>query len=132
MNIKNILTVDDYPLAAYTVKKTIQAFSKFKCDVKDFENPLTLLEVFQKDFETIDMVVTDFEMPELRGNELILKLREIKPNIKIVVISAWLDSTSSEDQYLVEKEVKKLNPDLIFSKPFPDNWVQRLDEVLEQ
>ena len=130
MNRKKILTVDDYPLAAYTVKKTIQAFSKFNCEIQDFENPRTLLETFQKDYENIDMVVTDFEMPELRGNELIVKLREIKPDTKIVVISAWLDSTAGEDQHLVEKEVKTLKPDLIFSKPFPNNWIEQLDEVL--
>jgi len=131
MNTKRILTVDDYPLAAYTTKRTIQVFSKFKCDIQEFENPLILLEVFKNEFKNIDLIVTDFEMPEMKGNELILRLREIKPDIKIVVISAWLDSTTGNDKHLVEVELKTLKPDLVFSKPFPKNWVKQLDDLLE-
>jgi CheY-like chemotaxis protein len=132
MNIKKILTVDDYPLAAYTTKKTIQAFSSHKCEIEDFENPLILLEVFKQDPESIDMVVTDYEMPELRGDELIKELRKIKPNIKVVVISAWLDSVRGDDEHLIEKEVKELNPNYILSKPFPDNWIDKLDDILAE
>lgn len=132
MNVKKILTVDDYPLAAYTVKKTIQAFSKFKCEIDDFENPLTLLEVFKADFKHIDMVITDYEMPELKGGELIQELRKINPNVKIVVISAWLDSTTGADKHLVEKEVEGLAPDLIFAKPFPEDWIEQIDALLEK
>ncbi len=131
MNMKRILTVDDYPLAAYTTKKTIEAFSKHKCNIDDFEDPILLLEEFSKDPNSIDMVVTDYEMPGLRGDELIKELRKLKPSIKIVVISAWLDSVAGEDKHLVEKEVKALNPDYILSKPFPDDWIDKLDEVLE-
>jgi len=131
MTKKRILTVDDYPLAAYTVRKTIEAFSRHECDIEDFENPMDLLEVFDRDPQSIDMVITDFEMPQLRGNELIKRLRELKPDLKIVVISAWLDSSTEDNQQLVEKEVRALNPDLICSKPFPDNWIELLDNILE-
>ena len=130
MSVKKILTVDDYPLAAYTTKKTIETFSSLRCDIDDFEDPLVLLEVFKKDFQNIDMVITDYEMPGLRGDELIVELRKIKPDIKIVVISAWLDSVAGEDKHLVEKEVKALHPNYILSKPFPDDWIERLDEIL--
>ena len=120
-----------FPLhAAYTTKKTIEAFSSHKCEIEDFENPLELLEVFKKNSELIDMVVTDYEMPGLRGSELIKELRKVKPEIKVVVISAWLDSATGEDKHLVEKEVKALNPDYILSKPFPDNWIEKLDKIL--
>ena len=53
MQIKRILTVDDYPLAAYTVKKTIEAFSRHKCRISEFENPLVLLIKFQEEFEPL-------------------------------------------------------------------------------
>jgi len=69
MSIKTIYAVDDYPLAAYTIKRTIETFSKHKCQVFDFEEPLTLLEKFKQEFQTVDMVVTDYEMPTLHGNE---------------------------------------------------------------
>ena len=132
MSIKRIYTVDDYPLAAYVVKRTIESLSRHQCVVSDFESPALLLHRFKQKFEEIDMVITDYEMPELRGNELIKELREIKPTIQIVVVSAWLDDTTGEDRHLVGKEVKALNPDLILSKPFPPKWVSRIDELLEK
>jgi len=132
MSVKKILTVDDYPLAAYTTKKTIEAFSTHECEIKDFENSLTLLEVFKQDPESIDMVITDYEMPELRGSELIKELRKVKPDIKVVVVSAWLDSTTGEDNHLVKKKLSELNPDYILSKPFPENWIVKLDKILAQ
>lgn len=131
MREKKIFTVDDYPLAAYTTKKTIEKLSKHTCKVIDFESSVVLLSRFKKDYESVDMVVTDFEMPNLRGNELIEELRKIKPNIKIVVTSAWLDTTSSEGKELIGKEVKSLEPDLILAKPYPENWVTMVDELLD-
>ncbi|HHS93462.1 MAG TPA: response regulator, partial [Campylobacterales bacterium] len=101
------------------------------CKVIDFESSVVLLSRFKKDYESVDMVVTDFEMPNLRGNELIEELRKIKPNIKIVVTSAWLDTTSSEGKELIGKEVKSLEPDLILAKPYPENWVTMVDELLD-
>ena len=131
MSKKNIYTVDDYPLAAYTVKRTIETLSQNDCIVKDFESPLALLDNFRKEYKNIDMVVTDYEMPEVRGNILIKMLREIKPEIKIIVVSAWLDSIDS-DNHLIRKEVQALNPDLILSKPFPKGWVTELDLILNK
>jgi len=132
MSVKKILTVDDYPFAAYTTKKTIEAFSTHDCEIKDFENSLTLLEVFKQDPESIDMVITDYEMPDLRGNELINELREIKPSIKVVVVSAWLDSSTGENDQLLKEDIMKLNPDYVLSKPFPENWIVNLDRILDQ
>ena len=132
MSIKKILTVDDYPLAAYTTKRIIKAFSSHTCEIEDFENPIILLDVFRDNYQDIDMVITDYEMPGLRGDQLIKELREIKPSIKIVVISAWLDSTSGDGQHLIEKEVKALSPNLILSKPFPDGWIETLDKILDE
>ena len=132
MKTKRILTVDDYPLAAYTVKKTIEAFSKHKCDISAFENPIVLLMKFQEEYENVDLVITDFEMPELHGSELIKKLREIKPDVKIIVISAWLDSLAGPNDDFIEKQIKQLKPDYILSKPFPHNWMDKVDEILSQ
>lgn len=131
MSDKTIYAVDDYPFAAFTTRKTIEKLSKHDCEVIDFESPVVLLSRFKKDYENVDLIVTDFEMPNLRGNELIGELRKIKPNIKIVVASAWLDTTSSGGKELIGKEVKSLNPDLVLAKPYPINWVNMIDELLD-
>ncbi|CAA6813274.1 MAG: Unknown protein [uncultured Sulfurovum sp.] len=132
MTEKKIFVVDDYPYAAYITKKTISALSKHDCTVVDFESPVLLLDRFKLEFEDILMVITDYEMPNLRGDELIEELRKIKPDIKIVVMSAWLDTSKEEDEMLIGKQVKAQHPDLILEKPFPENWVGKIDTLLEQ
>ncbi|CAA6817559.1 MAG: Unknown protein [uncultured Sulfurovum sp.] len=132
MSKKKIFVVDDYPFAAYATKKTIGILSKHDYVVVDFESPVVLLDRFKLEFEDVVMVITDYEMPNLRGSELIEELRKIKPDIKIVVMSAWLDTSTSEDKQLIGKEVKAQNPDLILAKPFPENWVNKVDEILEE
>jgi len=131
MESKRIYTVDDYPLAAYTVKRTIEKLSHHQCIVSDFESPIVLMKNFEKEFQNIDMIITDYEMLNLRGNELIKQVRSIKSNIKIIIISAWLDSNKASDKDSIKQEVKELAPDLILSKPFPTNWVEQLDKILE-
>ena len=131
MSKKNIYTLDDYPHAAYTVRKTIEILSKSDCIVNDFESPLVLLDNFRDNYEKIDMVITDYEMPDFRGDVLIKMIRDIKPDIKIVVVSAWLDSTSP-DNNSIKKEIQALNPDLILPKPFPANWVTEVDLILKK
>lgn len=44
-----------------------------------------------------DLVITDIEMPELNGLEMSKKIKELHPNIPIVVISAYSNSS-----YLIE------------------------------
>lgn len=132
MSKKKIFVVDDYPFAAYSTKKTIGILSKHKHDVVDFESPVVLLNRFKSEFEDTVMVITDFEMPNLRGNELIEELRKIKPEIKIVVMSAWLDTSTKDNNQLIEKEVTAYKPDLILAKPFPENWVEKIDKILEE
>lgn len=132
MSANKIYVVDDYPLAAYTIKRTIEALSQHKCKVFDFESSTLLLERFKKEFAEVELVVTDYEMPDIKGSELIQRLREIKPDIKIIVISAWLDSSAGEDRHSVEKEVKALKPDLILSKPILHQWINDFDAILDQ
>jgi len=51
---------------------------------------------------------------------------------KVVVVSAWLDSSSGEDDHLLKEEINKLNPDYVLSKPFPNDWIIHLDKILDQ
>lgn len=50
-------------------------------------NGIQALELIQK--EKIDMLITDIRMPGLNGLELIEKVREVSPDIKIMIISGY-------------------------------------------
>jgi CheY-like chemotaxis protein len=74
-----------------------------------------------------DVVVTDIIMPEEDGLKVIMKIREIKPIIKIIAISGG--GKAGPGSYL--NLAKALGANAIFSKPFPVNdLITKIEELL--
>ncbi len=65
----------------------------------------------------VDLVVTDLIMPEEDGLKVIMKLRELKPKLKLIAISGG--GKAGPGSYL--KLAKALGADAVFSKPFSIN-----------
>lgn len=75
-----------------------------------------------------DAVVTDLIMPEEDGLKVIMKLRELKPSLKIIAISGG--GKAGPGSYL--NLAKALGADAIYSKPFSINdMITRIEELLE-
>jgi len=74
-----------------------------------------------------DLVITDIIMPEEDGLKVILKLREIKPALKVIAISGG--GKAGPGGYL--NLARALGADAIFSKPFSVNeLIKKIDELL--
>jgi DNA-binding response OmpR family regulator len=74
-----------------------------------------------------DLVVTDLIMPEEDGLKVIIKLREIKPSIKIIAISGG--GKVGPGSYL--NLAKALGADAIFSKPFSTrDLIAKIEELV--
>jgi DNA-binding response OmpR family regulator len=74
-----------------------------------------------------DVVVTDIIMPEEDGLKVIMRLRELKPSIKIIAISGG--GKAGPGSYL--NLAKALGADAIFSKPFSINdLIIKIEELL--
>jgi DNA-binding response OmpR family regulator len=74
-----------------------------------------------------DLVVTDIIMPDEDGLKVIMKLREIKPSLKIIAISGG--GKAGPASYL--NLAKALGADAIYSKPFPvSDLIARIEELL--
>jgi len=74
-----------------------------------------------------DLVVTDLIMPEEDGLKVIIKLREIKPSIKIIAISGG--GKAGPGSYL--NLAKALGADAIYSKPFSvSDMILKIEELL--
>ena len=58
----------------------------------------------------IDLVITDYLMPSMTGDELIGRLRERRPNVKTLVITGHSD--------IVRRENDWLNSEVHLRKPF--------------
>jgi DNA-binding NtrC family response regulator len=54
-----------------------------------FIDPLLALEHFQINFKRYELVISDLRMPGMNGYELVKKINEIKPQIKIFIMTAF-------------------------------------------
>jgi len=59
------------------------------CTVFAFTDPQTALKHFIANKQHYNLILTDFRMPEINGIELIIKVNEIKPSIKAILMSAF-------------------------------------------
>lgn len=74
-----------------------------------------------------DLVVTDLIMPDEDGLKVIMKLREIKPTLKVIAISGG--GKAGPGSYL--NLAKALGADAIYSKPFSVNDLSdRIENML--
>jgi DNA-binding response OmpR family regulator len=75
-----------------------------------------------------DIVVTDLIMPEEDGLKVVIKLRELKPSIKIIAISGG--GKVGPGSYL--NLAKALGADATYSKPFSINeLVLKIEQLLD-
>ena len=75
-----------------------------------------------------DLVVTDLIMPEEDGLKVVIKLRELKPSIKIIAISGG--GKVGPGSYL--NLAKALGADAIYSKPFSINdLITKIEQLLD-
>jgi two-component system, cell cycle sensor histidine kinase and response regulator CckA len=103
---KKILVVDDEPFVCDTVKLLL-AF-----DGHSVETALSgrdALEKFTSD--KFDLVITDYSMPEMKGDELGAKIKALVPNQPVVLITAYTEMLRGAETPLA-------GVDIVVSKPF--------------
>jgi CheY-like chemotaxis protein len=75
-----------------------------------------------------DIVITDLIMPEEDGLKVVIKLRELKPSIKIIAISGG--GKVGPGSYL--NLAKALGADAIYSKPFSiSELIEKIEQLLD-
>ena len=73
-----------------------------------------------------DLVITDLIMPDEDGLKVIMRLREIKPSLRVIAISGG--GKAGPGSYL--NLAKALGADAVFSKPFSVNELIAKIEML--
>ena len=57
-----------------------------------FESPIKAIEYYKNLKENIDLVITDYTMPEMNGSELIVALKKIRDDFKTIFITGYADT----------------------------------------
>ncbi len=76
--------IDDEQLLGESLKNLL---NKRGYDTESFTNPVTAMNVLQK--SPFDIVITDFKMPNVDGLEMIDRIRELRPEAKIILMTAY-------------------------------------------
>jgi len=88
----------DYYISIFEENEELDFFeeknkiSSQKFDLKLFNDGKPLYEYFKKEYELgnkLPLVILDMRMPEMNGLETAQKLREIDPDIIIVIVTAF-------------------------------------------
>jgi CheY-like chemotaxis protein len=82
-----ILLVDDN-VRGSTARKTV--LEEFGHKIQVSSTGADALEQFSQ--HKYDLVVTDYKMPRMDGLELIVRLRKLQPEIRIVLVSGFVDT----------------------------------------
>jgi len=100
---RHVLFVDDDEALVFLARR---AFSRIGHRVSAFARSQEALETFRGRPDDFDVVVTDFNMPQLDGPALIRELKRIRPDVRVVLIAGYV---RPEDQALAaELGVSKL------------------------
>ena len=108
MGNKNILLIEDEDILRETSKAMLISLGY---SVITAENGEVGLKVFKDNNEQIDLIILDMIMPVMGGREAFTKLREIDPNIPIIICSGF--TKDGDADYL-----KKNGADMFIHKPF--------------
>jgi DNA-binding NtrC family response regulator len=97
MLTKAIVVIDD---EADLVNLFTEALKLNSFKVCAFTNPLEALNHIEKNPEDYGLVISDFKMPVMNGNELCTKLTNINPNLKVILMSAYPDIKYDKEKFL--------------------------------
>ena len=120
---KTILWVDDEEIALEVWSQTLL---KLGYQVLQGRYGYEALEIFEKNKNSISLVLLDVRMPGMDGCEVYDRLKAIKPEIKIIIVSGFID------QYSID-ELLKYNFSDYIEKPFKlKELSDKIEEVLER
>jgi CheY-like chemotaxis protein len=98
-----VLCVDD-ELIGLQVRKILLERAGYRV-LTALDGPLGL-EVFEK--EPVDLVVLDYSMPGMHGGQVATRMRELKPEVPILLLSAYVglppEVTSLVNLYMTKGE----------------------------
>lgn len=93
---ERVLFVDDEPAIAAIVSRCL---TRLGYAVKTCHNGKEAVGLFQAHPDLFDLVITDFTMPRMTGVALGARLREIRPDIKLLLCSGGNDALDLELAY---------------------------------
>jgi two-component system cell cycle sensor histidine kinase/response regulator CckA len=121
LHSSSILAVDDNRDISSLITRSLE-----RCgfSINGFTDPHLALEDFEMNVTKYVLVISDFRMPGMNGIEFAIKIKEMKPDIKILLMTAF--EINSEELKNVTSSVKV---DEFISKPI---LMSKLSGIVEK
>lgn len=104
---ESILFIDDEKILANAITKML-ASTGYK--VMRETSSLNALEIFKKNPENFDLVITDLTMPRMSGLKLVEEIKTVRKNIPVILCTGYSDEIKPD-------EIKKLGIERLLKKP---------------
>ena len=85
----SILVVDDEPMALELLHGVL---SDAGYEVAVAQSGFESLDVFRRDTQAFDLILTDLSMPLMDGEETFERLRQMSPTVNVVLMAGFVDS----------------------------------------
>jgi DNA-binding NtrC family response regulator len=109
------MVVDDEYDVLYIVRKHLE---RWGFEVDTFSDPHHAFQVFKQNQDRYSVVLTDIRMPEMSGITLAAMMKKVKPDCKMVIMTAF---------EIFAEELRDSLPDItqhdILQKPFTQTQV---------
>jgi two-component system, cell cycle response regulator CpdR len=111
MNRNSILVVDDEYDIVGIIKEVLEGENY---PIIGFTEPLLALEHFKANYVSYILVVSDWRMPLMNGFDFAKSVRQIKSDIKVLIMTAFSIEDDSDFTTMLESQ----NIDGFIQKPF--------------
>ena len=104
------MVIDDEYDIAHVVRKHLENWGY---SVDTFTDPMFAFQMFKENPDRYSIILTDIRMPEISGVALATMMRKVKPDVKIVIMTAF--ELEPED---LAMNLPTITRDNILKKPF--------------
>lgn len=106
---ENILVVDDEKPIVQMLQQTLEGLGYM---VTSRTSSVEALEAFRANPDKFDIVITDMTMPEMTGDRLVLKIKEIRPDMPVILCTGFSEKMDAQKK-------GELGIEDYMLKPFP-------------
>ncbi len=118
-----ILVAEDEPLVLEVLESTL---NQYGYQVKRATNGREAWEIFQKHRQEISLVIFDAIMPEVSGDELMERIRQVSPETPLICISGYSEEGIHQN-YILKEGLDYLE------KPFsPEALLKKVKNILKK
>lgn len=97
MSKELILIVDDEKAICDILAQMLKSIGYNTVCFYDFK---TAKQHYEQNYDSVDLVIMDLRLPDIEGEDAVVKLTQINPDVKVIILSGYITSTNQNGSNL--------------------------------